>query len=102
MASKGMNAGQMRGEGGKEKFADPCEVVSAPLTGFSGTSNLGEKSGFVTSGYLDKKGTPYGEAAKFNLMPPGMEIDNQDNAHINEMPMKKLVGTSFPGDGWSS
>lgn len=56
-------------------------------------------SGFQTSGYINKKGTPHGEAAKFNNMPPGMDIDNQPMADINDMPMKRVVSGSFPGDG---
>jgi len=67
-----------------------------------GGQNLGEKTGFVTDGYIDKKGTPYGEAAKFNKMPPGMDISNQDVAEINTMSLKRVVDMSYPGDGWGS
>jgi len=71
------------------------------LTGMSGTYNdIGEKSGFITDGYLDKKGTPSGEGAKFNLMPPGQEIENQTIAEINAMPYRKVIEESYPGDGW--
>lgn len=63
-------------------------------------NDIGEKSGFQTDGYIDKKGTPYNEAARFNHMPPGMDIDNQDNADIRDMQMKTVVDTSYPGDGW--
>ena len=71
------------------------------ITGMSGTYNdIGEKSGFITDGYLDKKGTPYGEAAMFNHLPPGQEIENQVNAVINPMPYRKVIEESYPGDGW--
>ena len=94
-------SGQLRGEGGMESFAEPMQAVSAQIRGLSGTYNdLGEVSGFITDGYLDKQGTPYGEAAKFNYLPPGMDISNQKNAEIHDMPMRKLVAESFPGDGW--
>jgi hypothetical protein len=73
---------------------------ASPITGLAGTQSMDEKSGFVTSGYLDKKGTQYGEAAKFNFLPPGMEIDNQQTAEINAMPYKKVIEESYPGDGW--
>jgi len=74
---------------------------AAPITGLAGIrADIGEKSGFETSGYLDKKGTSYGENAKFNYLPPGMEIDNQQIVEINAMPFKKVVEESYPGDGW--
>ncbi len=76
-------------------------MIPGPIKGVGGGSqNLGEKTGFVTTGYIDKKGTAYGEAAKFNMMPPGMEIENQETAEINAMPMKEVVDISYPGDGW--
>ena len=82
-----------------------AKTMGAPSTdikGMSGTHNdIGEKSGFQTSGYIDKKGTPYGEAAKFNFLPPGMDIADQENAEINNMPLRKLTSESYPGDGWS-
>ena len=72
------------------------------ITGMSGTYNdIGEKSGFITDGYLDKKGTPSGEGAMFNRMPPGQEIENQVVAEINAMPYRKVVEESYPEDGWS-
>lgn len=95
------NAGQMTGEGGKEAFANPMEMVSKPIGGMASTKNdIGEMSGFVTDGYLNKKGTVYGEAAKLNDMPPGMDISNQPMADIRGMPMKRVVAESYPGDGW--
>jgi hypothetical protein len=84
-----------------EKFARPLNAVTAAITGIGGLHNdIGEMSGFITDGYTDKQGTPYGEAAKFNYLPPGMDISNQLNAEINEMPLRKLVAESYPGDGW--
>lgn len=62
-------------------------------------NDIGEKSGFQTSGYINKKGTPYGEGVMFNKMPPGMDIGNQDICDINNMPMKKLTDLDYPGDG---
>lgn len=97
----GKNDGQMRGNGQADKFADPLQEVSAIIGGLSGTHNdIGELSGFVTSGYLDKAGTPYGESAKFNFLPPGMDISNQENIEVHEMPLRKLTSESYPGDGW--
>ena len=59
-----------------------------------------EAVGFIMSGYLDKKGTPSGEDAKFNHLPPGEDISNQAIVEINDMPLKKVVDISYPGDGW--
>ncbi len=99
--SGGKAAGQMKGPAKREKFAEPHEMHSDTIEGMGGVHNdIGEKSGFQDSGYIDKKGTEYGEAAKFNMMPPGMDIENQMTADIRSMPFKKVVDISYPGDGW--
>lgn len=99
----GQYKGEMTGGGGAEKFAKPAEMHSPGVTGMGGTKNdIGEKSGFEgsTASYIDKKGTPYGEDAKFNFLPPGMDITNQENCDIREMPFKSVVSVSYAGDGW--
>jgi hypothetical protein len=84
-----------------EPFAVPMQKQNAAISGISGTHNdIGELSGFITDGYLDKGGIPYGEAAKFNFLPPGMDINNQENAEIHDMPLRKVTAESYPGDGW--
>lgn len=78
-------------------------IPTPGVLGMNSTHNdIGEKSGFEasTDSYIVKKGTPYGEGAKFNHMPPGMDISNQENADIRDMPMKRVTAQSFPGDGW--
>ena len=50
-----------------------------------------DRAGFQTSGYQTKKGTPYGEAAKFNFLPPGQDISNQEVADIHEMKFMEIV-----------
>ncbi len=78
-------------------------MKSSPSTDIKGMghtmNDIGEKSGFQTEGYIVKKGTPQGEGAKFNLMPPGMDITNQDITDQRNMPMKKLTDLDYPGDG---
>lgn len=75
--------------------------INANIRDLGGLHNdIGEMSGFVTDGYLDKQGAHFGEAAKFNYLPPGMDISNQMNAEINEMPMRLVTDISYPGDGW--
>jgi hypothetical protein len=56
-------------------------------------------TGFVKSGYINKKGTPQGDSATFNRMPPGMDISNQETSDQRDMPLKKVVDQSYPGDG---
>jgi len=91
--------------GETEKFAKPFEAVDGGIPGMDGTHNdIGEKSGFQanTSHYIVKKGTAYGEAAKFNMLPPGMDINDQETRDIRDMPLKVYSGgESFPDDGWS-
>jgi hypothetical protein len=90
--------------GEQAKYAKPFEPVDAGVGGgIDGTTNdIGEKSGFDadTSAYIVKKGMVYGEAAKLNIMPPGMDISDQPYRDIRDMPLKKYAGgVDFPGDG---
>jgi hypothetical protein len=85
------------------KFAKPFEEVDSGVMNMGGLYNdIGEKSGFEasTDAYIVKKGTPYGEAAKFNVMPPGMDINDQPVRDIRDMSLKKVISESYPGDGW--
>jgi hypothetical protein len=59
-----------------------------------------DRPGFETSGYIVKKGTPSGESAMFNHMPPGMDIDNQEMVDIRQMKLKKITSMGYEGDGW--
>lgn len=59
-----------------------------------------QRVGFVTSGYITKKGTPSGESAKFNYLPPGQDINDQHCADIRAMEKKQVTAMGYPGDGW--
>ena len=87
----------------EEKYAVPYEAVDEGVGGMDSLKDdLGEKSGFQanTDGYIVKKGMVYGEAAKLNIMPPGMDISDQPYVDIREMKMKTYSGgMSFPDDG---
>jgi len=97
----GMYKGNMTGADLGPISKPMVEGVTAKIGGMEHLHNdIGEMSGFITDGYLDKQGTTFGEAAKLNFLPPGMDISNQDNAEINEMPLRLLTDTSYPGDGW--
>lgn len=97
-----IKGGVSEGEiGDSTKFAKPKSLGPEAVIGIAGLHNdIGEKSGFQTDGYIDKNGMVYGEGAKLNFLPPGMDIANQDNADIRNMPFKKLISESYPGDGW--
>jgi hypothetical protein len=41
--------------------------------------------------YINAKGTPFGDNAFFNYLPPGQDIDNQHDADIREASLKSLV-----------
>ena len=102
----GNKAPKYTGQIGKDqKFAKPFEAVDSGIGGLNGThEDIGEKSGFQaeTSAYIVKKGTAYGEAAKFNAMPAGMDINDQPHRDIRDMPLQLYSGgESYPSDGWS-
>lgn len=61
-----------------------------------------DRPGFETSGYITKKGTPSGESAKFNYLPPGMDIDDQPMLDVKQMKLKKITTMGYEGDGWGS
>jgi hypothetical protein len=88
------------------KFAKAFEPVDGGIDGMGGVVNdIGEKSGFQasTDDYIVKKGMVYGEAAKLNIMPPGMDINDQPYRDIRDMPLRLYSsGMSFPNDGWNA
>ncbi len=60
-----------------------------------------DDAGINNTGYLAKKGTPYGVNVHFNTLPPGTDIEDQEIADIREMKLKQIVdGKGYPGDGW--
>ena len=97
------NVGQLKNYE-REAYAEPFESVDSGVMNMDGThDDIGEKSGFQanTESYIVKKGMVYGEAAKLNIMPPGMDINDQPYRDIREMPLKLYSGgESFPDDGW--
>lgn len=61
-----------------------------------------DKSGVKDTGYLVKKGLEYGVTAFYNSLPPGMDIEDQENTDIRTQEMKTYSGgISYPGDGWT-
>jgi len=60
-----------------------------------------EMVGVRNSGYLVKKGLEYGVNAFYNSLPPGMDIEDQENADIRKMDLYAYEGgVGYPGDGW--
>jgi hypothetical protein len=97
------DAGQMKGKASPETFGIPRETPEdyGKIPGMGGMHNdIGEQSGFQDTGYIVKKGMGYGESLKLNFLPPGMDIENQENCDIRSMPYKEIISESYPGDGW--
>lgn len=60
-----------------------------------------EMVGVQDSGYLVKKNLEYGVNAMYNSLPPGMDIEDQENCDIRREEMVVFEGgMSYPGDGW--
>lgn len=60
-----------------------------------------EMVGVRNSGYLAKKGLEFGVNAFYNSLPPGMDIEDQENSDIRRMEMLAYEGgIGYPGDGW--
>jgi hypothetical protein len=91
---KSANArGGKRHDMGGDRYADLGVLPK------SGGESL-DKSGINDQGYLVKKGIPYGVNAFFNTLPPGSDIEDQENTDIRTEEMKTWTGgLSFPGDG---
>jgi len=61
-----------------------------------------ELVGIRNNGYLAKKGLEFGVNALYNTLPPGMDIEDQENSDIREMQMVVFdEGIGYPGDGWA-
>lgn len=61
-----------------------------------------ERVGICDNGYLTKKGLEEGGAnVMLHSLPPGMNIEDQENADIRKMPMKTITAMGYPGDGWT-
>jgi hypothetical protein len=81
---------------GEQESSSPHEMGVLPS---SGGKTL-DKDGIDDHGYLTKKGTPSGDDAKFNYLPPGMNIEDQKNAEFNALPMREWKGgLSYEDDG---
>jgi len=62
-----------------------------------------EMVGIRNDGYLAKKGLEFGVNALYNTLPPGMDIEDQENADIREMQLVVFdQGIGYPGDGWAT
>ena len=60
-----------------------------------------ELVGVRNTGYLVKKGLEYGVNAFYNSLPPGMDIEDQENSDIRKMELYAYEGgIGYPGDGW--
>jgi len=59
-----------------------------------------EKDGIDDHGYLTKKGLEYGPQAFYNTLPPGTDIEDQENIDSRNMELRTYKGgLSYPDDG---
>lgn len=63
------------------------------------TQNLDDPGLSADGRHIVKHGTPYGQDALFNYLPPGMDISNQTMTLIYQMPLKMVTEMQYPGDG---
>ena len=94
---KSANArGGKRHEMKSDRYADENVLPdSAHVTG-------NEMVGIKDSGYLTKKGLEEGGAnVMLHSLPPGTDIEDQENADIRKMPFKTITDMGYPGDGWT-
>jgi hypothetical protein len=94
---KSANArGQKRHEMKTQHLAD-VEVLpdSSEMAG-------NEMVGIKDAGYLVKKNLEFGVNAHYNSLPPGMDIEDQENCDIRRMELVNYDGgIGYPGDGWT-
>jgi hypothetical protein len=51
-----------------------------------------DRAGINDRGYLDKNGTESGLSARFNFLPPGIDIENQNDSRQHDIPFKQWKG----------
>lgn len=86
-----------------DDYAKPYEPVPKNIKGMDSLmSESLDRPGFQTDGYITKKGMCYGEGAKFNYLPPGMDITNQEYTDQRNMKLKRITNMGYEGDGWGS
>lgn len=93
---KSANArGQRRHEMKNEQLADVGVLPDS--SGVEGNEMVGVKD----SGYLTKKGLEFGVNSMTFSLPPGMDIEDQENSDIREMSLRTYGGgMSYPTDVW--
>jgi len=85
--------------GGKRHEMKGDSLADVNVLPRSGGQSL-DKDGINDTGYLTKKGLEYGNSAMYNTLPPGMDIDDQENIDSRSMPMRTYDGgVSYPTDG---
>jgi len=82
-----------------EKSPTGNNAVIQGMESLQPRTNLDDPGFDANGSCFYKFGTPYGEKAMFNQLPPGPDITDQSFALINEMPLKTVTGMSYPGDG---
>jgi len=87
--------------GGKRHDMKGEDVADVSYLADSGEMRNNEMVGVRNHGYLVKKNLEFGPDAFYNSLPPGMDIEDQENCDIRKMELKTVTAMSYPGDGWS-
>jgi hypothetical protein len=88
-----------------EEFNSPTmgnRAVNGKIAGMDSwqqSVNLDDPGLDASGGCFVKHGTPYGESAMFNQLPPGQDISDQTLLLIHPMPLRKITAMGYPEDG---
>ena len=78
-----------------ESYGKPGAPQSGAIEGMHSWEpnvNLDDPGLDASGGCFRKWGTPFGEAAMFNQLPPGPDINDQAYLHFNTMPLQLYMG----------
>lgn len=86
--------------GKRHKMApEATEYADEGVLPNSGGESL-DKDGVKNTGYITKKGLEFGADAFYNVLPPGMNIEDQENIDSRKQPFYEYSGgLSYPMDG---
>jgi hypothetical protein len=60
-----------------------------------------ERVGIHNHDYLVKKNLQFGPDVFYNTLPPGMDIEDQENCDIRAMEFKTITSMGYRDDGWA-
>lgn len=101
MASKEDIVKSANARGGERHDMKGQELADVGVLPDSARMKGNEMVGIKNHDYLVKKNLEFGPNAFYNTLPPGMDIEDQENCDIRTMQMKTIISMGYPGDGWA-